>query len=153
MDEDEEGAKTEGRKRERGDGDEAYGTRSGDDEESFPLIKKDSLEKTRSVATALDESDDDNDENDENDANDSSGGSENAMATSSDSESDEAAKQTNPKPKAATATKAATAAGGVLLETLEDVLNGITICRVTKTCSLSLSLRLVGISHSTHSAE
>jgi hypothetical protein len=62
LDEDEEGAKTEGRKRERGDGDEAYGTRSGDDEESFPLIKKDSLEKTRSVATALDESDDENNE-------------------------------------------------------------------------------------------
>lgn len=79
--------------------------------------------KTEAVSTALD---------------DSASGS--AMATSSDSESEEEViktvkKATKPKPKT-------TSAGGVLLETLEEVVESVTVDRATKTCSLRVSLRL-----------
>ena len=116
LEEDEEGAKTEGRKN---TGDEKYTEKDNEDTKE----KSSKNSKTEAVSTALD---------------DSASGS--AMATSSDSESEEEViktvkKATKPKPKT-------TSAGGVLLETLEEVVESVTVDRATKTCSLRVSLRL-----------
>jgi DNA-directed RNA polymerase I subunit RPA1 len=136
--EDEEGAKTEGRRGARGDGDEKY-TEKGDDEKRAG--KGDPLEKGAGKATAVET---EMESSEREDASSSGSGSDDAMATSSDSDSDSdsgsgGAAEARKKPPARPKTPSR---GGALLESLEEIVESVSVDRAGRACELTLSLAL-----------
>jgi DNA-directed RNA polymerase I subunit RPA1 len=140
--EDEEGAKTEGRRGARGDGDEKY-TEKGDDEKRAG--KGDPLEKGAGKATAVETEMERSEEEEEGeDASSSGSGSDDAMATSSDSDSDSdsgsgGAAEARKKPPARPKTPSR---GSALLESLEEIVESVSVDRAGRACELTLSLAL-----------
>ena len=143
--EDEEGAKTEGRRGARGDGGEKY-TEKGDEEKQGG--KKDGDEKGASKATAVEtgflkKSEREEEETTEGESSSSGSGSDDATAASSDSDAD----ADSPTPrfsrkKKEKASAAGTRRGSALLESLEEIVDSVSVDRAGRACELRLSLAL-----------
>jgi DNA-directed RNA polymerase I subunit RPA1 len=134
--EDEEGAKTEGRRGARGDGGEKY-TEKGDDEKQGG--KKGGDEKGTAKATAV-ETGLESEREEEDESSSSGSGSDDAMATSSDSDAD--ADSPTPRPSRKKVPAAGTRRGSALLESLEEIVDSVSVDRAGRACELRLSLAL-----------
>ena len=143
--EDEEGAKTEDRKDARGDDGEGF--TDADAKEKREKLAHVKTVKTEGEVKAAEDGDSDamDEESDSDSDSDSNSGSGSGSGSEDDDGDDAAGAREEPtkKPKAPAKPRASSrSVGGDLLESLEDIVETVTVDRETRTCVLTLSLKL-----------
>ena len=147
--EDEEGAKTEDRKDARGDDGEGF--TDADAKEKREKLAHVKTVKTEGEVKAAEDGDGDamdeeSDSDSDSDSGSDSGSGSGSGSGSEDDDGDDAAgarEEPKKKPKAPAKPRASSrSVGGDLLESLEDIVETVTVDRETRTCVLTLSLKL-----------